>query len=128
MSYQEKLPFFNELKQMAYDIGHGKLCYEKDTVWNKPHITKEQRKRISKIPEWWWMKYEGIGPTENPSGEIAPSGRCKSRRPYKSKDCYLYTDVLHTNEVGHLADGEYRCQPMCFHCFNKWQDEINDDF
>ena len=124
MSYQEEILYFKELKQMAWDINHGKLCYEKDTLWNKPHITKEQRKRISKIDEWKWMKYEGIGPGVTPAGEIVPSGRCKSRWPYKHKECYLYSDDLHTNEVG-TYDGEIDCPPLCHYCFYKWREHCD---
>lgn len=121
MSYQEEILYFNELKQMANDISYGKLEYEKDTLWGKPHITKEQRKRISKIDEWWWMKYEGIGPQINPSGEIAPTGKCKGKYPYKSKECYEYTDDLETNDVGKY-DGEIKCPPLCSYCFDKWRE------
>jgi hypothetical protein len=121
MSHQKEIPYFNELKQMAWDISHGKLKREKDTVWDKPHITKEQRKKFSKIDEWKWMKYEGIGPNVNPSGEIAPSGKCKSRWPYKSKNCYQYSDSLHMNQVG-ICDGEIDCPPLCSSCFYKWRE------
>jgi hypothetical protein len=124
MSYQEQLPYFEELKTMADDISYGRLSYEKDTLWNKPHISKEQRKRISQVEEWKWMKYEGVGPQVNPSGEIAPRGRCKSRWPYKSKDCELYSDNLHLNEAGRY-DGEIGCPPMCTSCFYKWREQCD---
>ena len=114
----EDIPYFDELTQMAKDIKRGKLDYEDD-------ITKKQRNKYSRVPQWWWMKFKGIGPNINSSGELEPRGKCQAKRPYKDKECEIYTDDLYMNEAGHTGDGENLCPPMCSYCYNNWT-EIND--